>query len=312
MSSILTITLNPAIDKSYEVDHLEPDHKLRCPNPQVDAGGGGINVARGIFRLGGEARAFLVAGGHNGDYLQELLASEKIPVEVFGAGGETRESIMVVDRSTRRQYRIVAEGPTLSADHASGIIAMLASLDPFPSIVVASGSLPKGLPEDYYAAIAALVRSKGGKFILDTGGNALKQALAGGVTLIKPNLRELSALAGREELELEEVEEAAMGLIRQGSCEMVVVSLGSAGAMWVTKDGHRQLPAPTVKRLSTVGAGDSMVAGMVWSMQKGRSLDECVAMGVACGTAATMNPGTQLFRREDAMRLYQWVIRQKK
>lgn len=312
MTSILTITLNPAIDKSYEVEHLEPDHKLRCPNPQVDAGGGGINVARGILRLGGDATAFLLAGGYNGNHLKELLAEEKIPLIAFGTAGETRECIMVVDRSTHRQYRIIAEGPHISEEDAKAIIDRIASIDPFPSIVVASGSLPQGLPENYLAAIATLVRQKGGRFILDTGGVPLKKALAAGVTLIKPNLRELSELAGRSELQLEDVDDAAMDLIREGSCEVVVVSMGSAGAMWVTRDGYGQVPAPTVKRLSTVGAGDSMVAGIVWAMQQGRPLEDCVAMGVACGTAATMNPGTQLFRQEDAMRLYEWVVRQKK
>ena len=310
MAPVLTITLNPAIDKSFTVDRLEPDHKLRCPNPQVDAGGGGINVARGIARLGGESEAFIVTGGHNGAYLREMLAAEAIPTSGTEVGGETRESIMVIDASVNRQYRIIAEGPRIEPREAEAILEALRSIDPFPSYVVSSGSLPAGLPQDFYARIASVVKAKGSRLILDTGGEPLLLAVSEGVFMVKPNLRELSQLSGREELELDEVDDAAMVLIESGRCEIVVVSLGAAGAMCVTREGHRHFPAPQVKRRSTVGAGDSMVAGMVWALQRGLSTDEMVRYGIACGTAATLQPGTQLFKRDDVERLHRWLVSQ--
>lgn len=312
MQTVLTITLNPSIDKNFFVERLVPDNKLRCPNPQIDPGGGGINVAKGMTRLGGAVTAFVLAGGRNGEYLQELLAAEKIPAVVMDSGGETRESIVISEHTSNRQYRIVVDGPVISEDVSNAILKRLSELDPFPEYIVASGSLPLGIPEDYYARMAKIVRQKGSKFILDTNGTPLLLALKEGVYLAKPNLGELSRISGTDQLELDAVDEAAQALIAQGVCEIVVVSMGASGAMLVTKDMYKIFPAPAVPRKSTVGAGDSMVAGMVWALQHGKNLEEMTMMGIACGTAATMNEGTKLFRKEDVFRLYDWIGRQKK
>jgi 6-phosphofructokinase 2 len=312
MHNVLTITLNPTIDKNYFVDRLVPDNKLRCHNPQVDPGGGGINVAKGMKRLGGDVTALVLAGGRNGEYLKELLVNEEVPFLLMDSEGETRESIVISEHTSNHQYRIVVDGPVISETISNAILQKLKSLDPFPEYVVASGSLPLGLPENYYALIAGIVREKGARFILDTNGTPLKLALKEGVYLVKPNLGELSKISGTDNLELDDVDEAAQALIAQGICEVVVVSMGAAGAMLVTKDMYKIFPAPAVPRKSTVGAGDSMVAGMVWSLQQGKSLEEMTMMGVACGTAATMNEGTKLFRKEDVLRLYDWISRQNK
>jgi 6-phosphofructokinase 2 len=311
MQKVLTITLNPSIDKNYFVERLVPDNKLRCPNPQVDPGGGGINVAKGMKRLGGDVTAFVLAGGRNGEYLKDLLVREEVPFVMMDSRGETRESIVISEHTSNHQYRIVVDGPEIGEELSNAILQKLKSLDPFPEYVVASGSLPLGIPENYYALIARIVREKGARFILDTSGTPMKLAFKEGVYLAKPNLGELSKISGKEHLELDDVDEAAQALIAQGICEVVVVSMGPAGAMLVTKDMYKIFPAPAVPRKSTVGAGDSMVAGMVWSLQHGKSLEEMTMMGIACGTAATMNEGTKLFRTEDAFRLYDWIRRQK-
>jgi 6-phosphofructokinase 2 len=167
------------------------------------------------------------------------------------------------------------------------------------------------MADSFYARLARLVREKGSRLILDCSGDPLKLALQEGVFLVKPNLAELSALAGLSQLELEQVEEAALSLVRKGQSEIVVVSMGASGAVLIGKDDRVRIQAPTVKRKSTVGAGDSMVAGMVYAIQAGRSMEQVLQMGVACGTAATMNPGTQLFRSEDAGRLFDWISGQK-
>lgn len=305
MSEIVTITLNPAIDKNYTVDKLAPEHKLRCPNPQVDPGGGGINVSKALKELGGESLAIFFAGGMNGEYLQQLLKVHDLDMYPIKIDGDTRESIVITETSTQKEYRIVVEGPHISMADFEKIIAQLQQLR--PSYVVASGSIPTGLPIDIFAQLAAAVNKLNSRFVLDTSGEALKQAVAEGVFLLKPNLKELSNLVGVESLELNDVDDAALELIHKGGCQVVVVSMSASGAMVVTKDGYHHIPAPTVQRKSTVGAGDSMVAGMVWSLVKGKSYMDMARLGVACGTAATMSPGTKLFRRQDVDKLLKWI-----
>jgi 6-phosphofructokinase 2 len=144
--------------------------------------------------------------------------------------------------------------------------------------------------------------------VVDTSGPALQCAVAEGVYLLKPNLSELSRLAGVAELDSESVARAAQGIIAQGKCEIVVVSLGANGACLVTREGVDYIAAPAVKKQSTVGAGDSLVAGMVFALSQGRPVREAARLGVACGTAATMNAGTELFRPADAQRLFKWLL----
>lgn len=304
---IRTITLNPAIDKGFTVDRLAPDHKLRCPNPTVEAGGGGINVARCLHRLGTGTQAVFMSGGMSGRLLESLLTTEGIDFIPVSISGETRESIMINETSTSNQYRMVTEGPLLDAMMASSLPDMLLAGVQSSDIVVISGSLPSGLLPDFPAMLSAKISSLGGRCIIDAGGQVLKTAIEKGVYLVKPNLQELAALTGAESLELDEVDEAARQLINEGRCQYVVVSLGPSGALWVSRDGEGLVPAPTVKRLSTVGAGDSMVAGIVHALEKGWEIQEAVRWGVACGSATTMQPGTRLFDPEDVHRLYQWI-----
>ena len=309
MPGIVTITLNPAIDKNYTVERLAPEHKLRCPNPQIDPGGGGINVSKALKELGADSLAVFFAGGRNGAYLQDLLKELSLNIHPIKIDGETRESVVIVDKASGKEYRIVVEGPQIGLPSLEEVLQQIKINK--PSYVVASGSIPKGLPEDTFALIAKAVKDSGARFIVDTSGDPLKHAVKEGVFLLKPNLKELSSLCGGESLQLEDVDDAAMELIRKGKCEVVVVSLSSSGAMVVTAEGYHHIPAPTVERKSTVGAGDSMVAGMVWSLTQGKSYVEMAMMGVACGTAATMSPGTQLFRKGDAEKLLQWIERRK-
>ena len=309
MHSILTITLNPSIDKNYNVDKLIPEHKLRVANPRVDAGGGGINVSKGISKLGGKSTILTLTGGRNGDLLNELIKKEDIELIEINLQEETRESIVISEQLSNQQFRIVVEGPTISSQTADLILETINKINPFPEIVVASGSLPKGLKYDFYAQIGKIVEKKGSKYIVDTSGEPLLKAVEQGVYLVKPNLLELSKLSGSAELELDDVDDAAMELIKMGKCEVVVVSMGASGAMLVTKNECERIVAPNVKRKSTVGAGDSMVAGMVWGMQQGFNFKQMIRIGVACGSAATLNEGTQLFKKEDADRLYKWLSR---
>lgn len=303
--NIVTLTLNPALDKSASTERLTPEQKLRCANLQEDAGGGGINVSKGIRKLGGSSTAVFPAGGAAGQRLQQLLEDAGIETDVLGVQGETRENFSILENSTGLQYRFTLPGVPMAEHEADACLEIVRRLK--PDWLVASGSLPPGLPETYYEKVAAFAKEIDARLILDTSGPALVAAADEGLYLLKPNLAELSALAGVKELEMNQVDDAALDIIRQGKCELVVVSLGPQGALLVTRDGFEHIPAPTVKKKSTVGAGDSMVAGMVWGLSAGKSPLEMARIGVACGTAATMNPGTELFHAEDVWRLKQWI-----
>jgi 6-phosphofructokinase 2 len=307
MSLIITLTINPAVDKSSRVEHIVPEKKLGCEAPKYEPGGGGINVSRALKRLGTDSTAIFPAAGRTGLRLQDLLKQEGIAQRAVETRNETRENFSVVDISSNQQYRFGMPGPELYPVEAAQFLPLIRGMN--PQWLVMSGSLATGLADDFFAEIAHELRKQGTRIILDTSGEALKNTVDAGVYLLKPNLGELSQLVGAESLDMESVAHAARELIGKGKCEIVVVSMGAAGAYLVTKDLTEHVATPTVKKASTVGAGDSMVAGMVHQLAKGASLPEVVRMGVACGTAATMNPGTELFKPEDAERLFGWLMR---
>ncbi|PON11699.1 hypothetical protein C2W62_43450 [Candidatus Entotheonella serta] len=173
-----------------------------------------------------------------------------------------------------------------------------------PDYIVASGSLPLGVPSDFYARVAHLGRKRGARVIVDTPGEALRTAVHEGVYLVKPNLRELSDLVDHELRDEAEQEAAVMDFVQQGNCQAVVLSLGAAGVLWGSASGCERFRASTVPIISKVGAGDSTVAGLVLSLARGMSLHEAVRFAIAAGAAAVMTPGTELCRREDKERLY--------
>jgi len=303
MSSIVTITFSPCIDKSTSVSSLIPEKKLRCTAPKLEPGGGGINVARAIKKLGGEAIAIFPSGGYTGKYFNYLLEKENIPSVIIETTNETRENIIVLDEFTNNQYRFGMPGTELSENEWKQCLKAVEEISN-AEFIIASGSLPPGVPLNIYAQLAKISKNSNAKFIVDTSGEALKQAADEGVYLLKPNLGELSSLSGIEKIDSSNVEEVAKELIRKNRCGVIVVSLGNEGAILVTKsETYRAIP-PEVDRKSTVGAGDSMVAGIVYSLSRSMNLKQVLQYGVACGTAATMNSGTELCRKEDADRLY--------
>lgn len=309
MKNILTITLNPTVDKSTSVDNIKPEKKLRCNAPVYEPGGGGINVSRGLLRLGVTSTAYFPVGGRTGELLKELMKIEQVAVSTTIVKAATRENFVVVDTSNNEQYRFGMPGEELDDTESEEILNHIGSLDPAPEIVVISGSLPPGLAPGFLKKLVVQLKSMGALIVADTSGDALNEVMHEGVYLIKPNLGELSRLSGIKDLDNESADEAAKMLIDEGKAKIVVVSMGPQGAYVVTVDDTIYVPAPSVKKLSTVGAGDSMVAGMVSVLAKDGSIQEMARMGVACGSAATMNPGTGLFKKEDALRLYKWLSR---
>lgn len=309
MKHIVTLTMNPAIDKNTSVDQVVPDSKLRCDRPHREPGGGGLNVARAIVRLGGEAEAVYAAGGPTGDILAHLLDEEEIPQRLFRIENWTRENLIVSEKQSDQQFRFGMPGPELRAEEWQAVLRLLADLEPAPDYLVASGSLPPGVPDDFYGRVAEVAAEQGARVVVDTSGEALRKAVQGAVYLLKPNLRELQELV-ESELESERRQNgAARRLIEEGRCEVVVLSLGAAGARMITADDRASFRTPTVPIRSRVGAGDSMVGGIVLGLARGLPLTEAVRYGIAAGAAAVMTPGTELCRRTDTERLFERMQR---
>lgn len=302
-ADIVTITMNPAVDVSTSVDRVVPIHKLRCGSIQRDPGGGGINVARVVRRLGRGVAAVYTAGGATGQLLQQLVEREGIDGRTVRIAGETREDFTISENTTAQQFRFVLPGPHVTPHESAQCLDALASLQPFPSYLVASGSLAQGMPEDFYVRVAQLAKAHRAKVIVDTPGPPLRAALEEGVYLIKPSRRELAELLGRS-LDREDAwAEACRRIVEDRQASVVALTLGEQGAMLVTREGAWRAPGLGVTAVSTVGAGDSFLGGVVWSLGAGHAVEEAFRYGVAAGTAAVLRSGTELCRREDVDRL---------
>jgi len=305
MTKIVTLTINPAVDKNTKFEGLVAEHKIRCQKPVYDAGGGGINVSKAINRLGGESTAFFPTGGPIGDLLKSLVNKEGVEFETIESKAWTRENFIAVDTTTNAQYRFGMPSPELTLEEFEEILEKVKNQN--PEILVISGSLPENLSSIIFKRISEVFGEKKPKIVVDTSGDALKFALENGAYLIKPNHKELAKLLGIEKLEPNQIENAAKSLIEKYNCEIVVVSMGPDGAMLIGKNNTHFVSAPKVEKKSTVGAGDSMVGGMVWAISQILPPLDILKWGVACGSAATMNEGTQLFKKDDAVGLYSYV-----
>lgn len=305
MPSILTLTMNPALDIATSTERVVPTEKLRCSEPRYDPGGGGINVARAVYMLGGEAVAVFPIGGLSGEMLTGLIKCEHVPHRAVRIAGITRENLAVFDRQSGQQYRFILPGPAIAVHDQERCVDALATEAADASFLVTSGSLPPGVPAEFYSRIGALARECNLRFVLDTSGPALAGA-GKGHFLIKASLRELEELAGTELKTEEEEERAASTVVAEGRAEILVVSLGVRGALVSTATETRRLAAiPVAAVAGGVGAGDSMVAGIVLSLARGWTLIEAVKFGMAAGAAALLRPGTELRQLEDTERLYQ-------
>lgn len=307
---IVTLTMNPAVDTSAGVDQVIAERKLRCSRPLHEPGGGGLNVARALRKMGADALALYPAGGPPGDLLRRLLDDEGLSHRQVPIEGWTRNNFIVMEKGSGQQYRFGLPGPELSAEEAQDCARTVSELDPAPDFLVASGSLPPGVETDFYAGLAQRAREAGFRLVLDASGTALRRAVeeGGGVYMLKPNVRELGDLLGRRAEEEGAQREALLELIDSGAAEVVVMSLGAGGVLYASAEGAEKVPAPTVPIQSKVGAGDSMVAGLVRALSLGRALPYAVRYGVAAGSAAVMTPGTELCRPDDVERLYNQMM----
>ncbi len=306
MSSILTITVNPALDVNTRIDQVVVERKLRCEKPLKQPGGGGINVSRALLNLRGDSKALWFCGGHTGSLMHDLLDDIGIDQEAIDLPGvETRENFIVWESGSGQQYRFGMPGAELNESAISRLLERVERSD--AAYVVASGSLPPGAPIDLYAQLGRVV-PEGCQYLVDTSGEALKHCLGGRVTLLKPNVRELGELAGEEIGSDRQVHECSRRLIADHGLTAVLTSLGAGGALLVTADESLHVRSPTVKIKSKVGAGDSMVAGLLRKLSAGADLTTAARYAVAAGAAAVMTPATDLCRLEDTDRLFERIL----
>lgn len=301
---IAALALNPALDVSTATDTVRPIHKLRCDAPAIDPGGGGINVARVIHRLGGAAAALFPAGGATGALLVQMLADEGIAADTVAFDALTRISFAVTEKQSADQYRFVLPGPAVPAAALEALAALLARRLQVARLLVVSGSLPPGLPDAYLRDIGRSAARAHVRIVLDTSVRLTEVGRALGAWALKPSLSELEAEAGEPLADPAAITRAARALIEDGAAQFVFVSEGSAGATLVTRHEMMKVFAPDVEPVSAIGAGDSLVAGLSVALERGWAPIDALRYGVAAGSAALLTPGTQLALREDVERLF--------
>ena len=308
-SPILTLTLNPALDMSCDVPSLVPDQKLRCTEPLLDPGGGGLNVSRAIAVLGGESLALVALGGLTGDRLAGLIRREGVPFLALTAPGETRQSLTVTAADTGAQYRFMLPGPIWSDADQERVFLLLRASTRAGAIGVISGSQPPGVPVDFPARLA---RSMPGlNVVLDTSGAALREAVANpipGLFVLRMDGEEAEEMAGTSLQTRVQSADFAAGLVARGVARRVVVARGADGSVMAEAGQRLFVKAASVVVKSKVGAGDSFVAGFVLALARGMDAADALSQGSAAASAAVMTDATQLCRPADVARLVEECV----
>jgi 6-phosphofructokinase 2 len=307
MTDILTVTLNPALDVLATIDQLSDTHKMRCGAVVKHPGGGGVNVARVLHRLGANCVALYLAGGVTGERHHQLMHAEKVRCHVLPTSQETRESFSAHELCSGHDFRFVLPGPQISQAEVEACFDYVAQHLP-KQFLVLSGGLAPGIPNDFYARLAALAEAHGVRVVLDANGPALAETLKVGVHLFKPSLRELRDLTGQALSDEDSQVAAAQQLIHSGQAHIVAVSLSEAGALVVSATEQWRARSIPVVVQTTIGAGDSFVAGLVWALSRGDSLLKAFQYGMASGAAALLSPGTSLSEAADVHRLLTQVV----
>ena len=296
-SHILTITLNPTVDYCTTSKGIEPGLKLRCSEPQIDPGGGGINVARAVRLLGGQATALVAIGASSGANLLQLLALEGVPTVAFQGPGETRQSMSVIDETTGDQFRFVMPGPEWQDHDVPRALASVDQAATSDTLVVLSGSQPPGVAKDFPSILSDHVTGRGSRLIVDTSGPALfhlAEQPRDSLYVLRMNGEEGEELAGRPLPTREDTATFAQELINKGVARIIIVARGADGSVMATKDGAWHGVSPPAPIVSKVGAGDSFVGGFTLELSRERPVDECLRKGVAAASAATMTEATRL------------------
>lgn len=289
---IVTVTMNPAIDKTVDIERLEHGGLNRIQNVETDAGGKGINVSKTIKAIGGESIATGFLGGRSGKIIQEVLKEQGIATDFVWLDADTRTNTKVVERCGE-VTELNEPGPAASEEQVEELIRKLESYAGENTLFVLAGSIPAGMDKDIYARIMTRMHAKGAKVLLDADGELFVHGLKAGPDILKPNRVELEQYYHLDYRASEE-ELITMGkrLLGEGA-EMVAISLGQMGALFVSREGIIRCPGLKVKAHSTVGAGDAMVASLAYSWDRKLSLEDTVTLGMAVSAGAVTTIGTK-------------------
>lgn len=304
---VITVTLNPSIDKTVQLNKLVPYGLNRVKGMRIDPGGKGINVGRVLKSFGVDVTVTGFLAGRQGEVLLEHLSACGIEADFMQIAGETRTNLKIVDESVGKITEINEQGFYVSQDDMESFLLKLDTLSLGTEIVILSGSLPPGIPVDFYATCTRIAKNNGAKVLIDGEGAVLFEGLKAAPYAVKPNLQELGTLFHTEFNSIRQVAEAARKLI-DGGVAIVIVSMGPEGAVYVTKDEIIKADSWNIPVKSTVGAGDAMVGAMAYSILKGDSLDELARISITAGTITVSKEGTQFCNFEEVQALKQKVI----
>jgi 1-phosphofructokinase family hexose kinase len=290
---ILTLTLNPAVDQTVWVDRFVVGEVNRCRETQLDPAGKGINVSRMAHRLGWPTIAFGFLAGDTGHIVENALDEERVQHHFVHVGGQTRINVTIRDDAGRTATSLYGRGPAVDREHLALLEETLSFWLQAGRVLVLAGSLPPGAPSHTYATYLQLARARGVQTIVDADGEALRGALEASPGLIKPNVPEAERLLGRALPDVGAIAAGARELVRRG-IGVVVISMGAAGAVCSSGDRAWRILPPQVPRESTVGSGDSLVAGLAVVLARGGDIIDGLRLGTAAGAATAMSPGTAL------------------
>jgi len=282
---IATVTLNPAIDQTVRVDNFRPNRVNRALAIKFDASGKGVNVASFLADYGHDTAVTGYLGQESVDIFEQFFASKGIDDRFVRIPGNTRINVKVVDEVNQQTTDINMPGQTPPQEAMNTLLETIEQLASSCDWFVLSGSLPPHVPTTIYAAIITQLKRQKKRIILDTSGEALREGIQAGPTIVKPNIEELQHLVRHSLTSDAEIQQAAHQLLNE-DIELVVVSMGRQGAMLVEQATTLIATPPTVTVKKTFGAGDAMVAGLVTAQIQGLSLADCGRLATAFSVGA--------------------------
>lgn len=299
---IATVTLNPALDKSVYIDKLRPNDTNRIRKIEVDAGGKGVNASRVLKELGSETVALGFLGGQTGRFIEHVLSTEGIPTDFVLTDSDTRTNIVVQETSGVPPTTLNEPGPSISEDEFEELLSKVRKAARRSSMVILGGSVPPGAPKDVYQKLVKVAQDAGAQAILDSDGEPMRLGMQAVPFMIKPNRDEVRRLIDVRIGSLDDVVRA-LNILAQTGVKLVVISMGAKGAVAGSADEVWHAVPPQVKPVSTIGSGDSMIAGIAHTLSQGNSLEEALKWGTAAGAATAMTDGTEICKRHQVLDL---------
>lgn len=304
--SITTLCLNPALDVTYHISKLIPEQKSRSDAARHDPGGNGINIGRAFKRMQIDAHTFCVVAGDVGQLLQRLLEHQLDNVYYEHIDGETRINSTIIELDTQTQYQLTDSGTKIPKKQLIDVVSDFVKLTS-EGFGIVTGSCQPNVPCDLYAELVEKINRSSGKAIVDSHGESLRLAIEAKPFLIKPNRYELETIINRKLSTIHDVANEARQ-IQKGGVTHVCISLGNEGAILVSPDNSYYAKALDVPINTTVGAGDSMVAGLVAGFSLHDDSEQALRYGIACGAGTVMHPGTELFSGNELATFRQNVV----